>query len=481
MGTVIASLAWSGAVSYSPMLCAHCASPLPDGSRFCVNCGADVGEPSSGSSASLDDVGVARLTRMLREETAGEYEIEREIARGGMGVVYVATEIQLRRRVAIKVLPPALTFGEAAIHRFRREARTAAALDHPNIIPIYRVSSGGELMWYSMKLLEGRSLDALLKEQERLAFSDVVDTLEQVADALDYAHQHGVIHRDIKPGNIVLDDRGRVTVTDFGIAKEIQEGSLSESGALLGTPYYMAPEQYVGGETTGATDQYSLGVVAYQCLGARVPFEASSAYELLNKHVSEPPPPLAELRSDLPPCAYAAIERALAKNPQDRFTTVAEFVSTLAGRTPAVAAPRRSRHVAWGVGMTAAALALYGVVTVVRGAREESPPPRADESLSLATETAGRDTIQRESAPRIRTAPTLQAPMAVLVIRLSNGWARIYVDGDLRGERPVHREELPPGTHTLRFERPGFAALDTTLTLQAGVNVLEIEMRRISP
>src|SRR5205823_13430017 len=172
---------WS-TVSYLPMRCVHCANPLPDGSLFCTNCGTDVRDPAATPAASLDDVGVAKLTRLLREETAGEYEIEREIARGGMGVVYLATEIQLRRRVAIKVLPPTLTFGEAAIQRFRREARTAAALDHPNIIPIYRVSSGGELMWYSMKLLEGKSLDTLLKAQEHFAFEDAIAVLEQVAD-----------------------------------------------------------------------------------------------------------------------------------------------------------------------------------------------------------------------------------------------------------------------------------------------------------
>ena len=158
------------AVSYPPMLCAHCASPLPDGGQFCTNCGADVRSPSSSSPASLDDAGVAKLTRVLREDTAGEYEIERELARGGMGVVYLATETQLRRRVAIKVLPPALTFGQGAIERFRREARTAAALDHPNIIPIYRVSAGGELLWYSMKLLEGKSLDTILAERKLLEF-----------------------------------------------------------------------------------------------------------------------------------------------------------------------------------------------------------------------------------------------------------------------------------------------------------------------
>src|SRR5436309_1988209 len=169
------------AVSYPPMLCAHCASPLPDGGQFCTNCGADVRSPSSSSPASLDDAGVAKLTRVLREDTAGEYEIERELARGGMGVVYLATETQLRRRVAIKVLPPALTFGEGAIEPFRREARTAAGLDHPAIIPIYRVSTGGELLWYSMKLLEGKSLDTLLKERvEALAFEQLHRVPEQL-------------------------------------------------------------------------------------------------------------------------------------------------------------------------------------------------------------------------------------------------------------------------------------------------------------
>src|SRR2546430_15713969 len=126
--------------------------------------------PSSSSPASLDDAGVAKLTRVLREDTAGEYEIERELARGGMGVVYLATETQLRRRVAIKVLPPALTFGEGAIERFRREARTAAGLDHPHIIPVHRVPAGGRLLWYPMKLLEGRSLAPILNDRCRSQF-----------------------------------------------------------------------------------------------------------------------------------------------------------------------------------------------------------------------------------------------------------------------------------------------------------------------
>ena len=468
------------------MRCAHCASPLPDGSVFCTNCGADARESPSASPAPLDDAGVAKLTRFLREETAGDYEIDRELARGGMGVVYVATEIQLRRRVAIKVLPPALTFGQGAIERFRREARTAAALDHPNIIPIYRVSAGGELLWYSMKLLEGKSLDTILKERERLEFEETVAILDQVADALDYAHLHGVIHRDVKPGNIVLDERGRVTVTDFGIAKEIQETSASASGHLLGTPYYMSPEQYRGGEISGAADQYSLGVVAYQCLGGRVPFDASTAYDLLNKHVSQPPPPLTDLRPDLPPHAFAAIDRALAKQPADRFTTVTDFVSALAGRAPAVMAPqrvtlRRRTLVTLGAGVAAVAVALYGGMSLRARAPQQAQPPRPSSADDTLRRPSPPLPSGRRAGPPPSAAAPRQAPSALLIIRITPGWARIYVDGDSRGERPVHREELPPGTHTLRFERPGFAPLDTTLTLRSGTNVIEIGMRRATP
>ena len=483
------------AVSYPPMLCAHCASPLPDGGQFCTNCGADVRSPSSSSPASLDDAGVAKLTRVLREDTAGEYEIERELARGGMGVVYLATETQLRRRVAIKVLPPALTFGEGAIERFRREARTAAGLDHPAIIPIYRVSTGGELLWYSMKLLEGKSLDTLLKERGRLEFEETVAILDQVADALGYAHEHGVIHRDVKPGNIVLDARGRVTVTDFGIAKEIQEASASASGHLLGTPYYMSPEQYRGTEISGAADQYSLGVVAYQCLGGQVPFDASTAYELLSKHVTQPPPPLVDLRPDLPTHAYGAIERALAKNPADRFPTVADFINALSGRWVAGVPSRRvrarrSRLRSAAAGIAVLAGAAYGAWTLLRPIERTADPPRPtgngdtimrppERPARVVEGRATQSPARNAAAGAVQSLPARsQPPTAVLVVRVAGGWARIYVDGDLRGERPVHREELPPGTHTLRFERPGFVSLDTTLTLRSGTNVLEIAMRR---
>ncbi|MFI5279330.1 MAG: serine/threonine-protein kinase, partial [Gemmatimonadales bacterium] len=270
------------------------------------------------------------LKTMLVAATVGDYDIQDELGRGGMAVVYKATEVHLRRPVAIKILPPELTFAKGSTERFHREAQTAAALDHPNIIPIYRISGTGKLCWYAMKFLEGRSLGDILAEKGLLTVSESIAILEQVASALDYAHQHGVIHRDVKPGNVMLDVNGRVTVTDFGIAKELTSGALTGSGAILGTPYYMSPEQCRGGAgITGAADQYSMAVMAYQMVSGQLPFDADSAIDVIHKHVSEPPPPLEMLLPGLPRHVVSAINRALAKKASERFPTATAFVAAM--------------------------------------------------------------------------------------------------------------------------------------------------------
>jgi serine/threonine-protein kinase len=190
------------------------------------------------------------MEALLKEETQGEFEIERLLGKGGMAMVYLAKEVHLDRKVAIKVLPPELTFGHG-VERFKREAKTAAALDHPHIIPIYRIASGGKLFWYAMKFLEGRSMEQYLKEKNRLSLEETIRILQPVCQALEYAHEHQVIHRDIKPANVMLDLRDRVTVTDFGIAKALTEGTLTASGSVIGTPFYMSPEQGMGKQVTG--------------------------------------------------------------------------------------------------------------------------------------------------------------------------------------------------------------------------------------
>lgn len=312
------------------MLCAHCATPVPDDARFCHSCGSMVSdaEGQAAATASMDASSFSHMEKLLREETAGEYTIQRLLGRGGMAVVYLAVEVQLARKVAIKVLPPELTFGHG-VERFKREAKTAAALDHPHIIPIYRIASEGKLFWYAMKFLEGRSLEDLLKEKERLGLEETIDILDQVADALDYAHEHQVVHRDIKPANVMLDSRNRVVLTDFGIAKALTEGTLTASGSVIGTPYFMSPEQGMGKLVTGAADQYSVGVMAYRMLAGQVPFEGDSAIDILHKHCMLPPPALESAAPGLPRHVYRAVARSLAKQPEQRYPSVSAFVEAL--------------------------------------------------------------------------------------------------------------------------------------------------------
>jgi len=196
--------------------CPRCGALTPAANRYCGSCGASISQsvshPTVGAAVArgdrLTDSGALELRHLLMDATQGDFEIGAELGRGGMAIVYRATEVHLARTVAIKVLPPDLTFAKGATERFQREAKTAAALDHPNIIPIYRISSNGRLFWYAMKYLEGRSLAEIVQEKGLLTVGETIAILDQVAVALDYAHQRNVVHRDIKPGNVMLDVNG---------------------------------------------------------------------------------------------------------------------------------------------------------------------------------------------------------------------------------------------------------------------------------
>jgi serine/threonine protein kinase len=287
----------------------------------------------------MDQSAFAHMEKMLRDETAGEYVVGKMLGRGGMAVVYLAEETRLARKVALKVLPPELTFGHG-VDRFLREAKTAATLDHPHIIPIYRIASGGKLFWYAMKFLEGTSLDDVLKERGAYSLDETIVLLEQVADALDYAHEHHVIHRDIKPANVMLDNRNRVIITDFGIAKALTEGALTASGSVIGTPYYMSPEQGMGKPVSGAADQYSVAVMAFRMLSGHLPFDGDSAIDILHKHCMMDPPLLSESMPHLPQHVVVAVEKAMAKKANERFPNIKEFVKAM--KDPSVKVQRPS-------------------------------------------------------------------------------------------------------------------------------------------
>jgi len=272
------------------------------------------------------------------------YDIEGELGRGGMGVVYRARDRKLRRAVAIKVLPPELAYRDDVKQRFLREAQTAAQLNHPNIVPIYGVEERGGIVCFVMALVEGDPLALRLATEARPPLRDVCRVLRGVADALAYAHARGIVHRDIKPDNILLDRAtGNPMVTDFGIARAAEgDARLTVTGIAVGTPAYMSPEQAMGErEIDGRSDLYSLAIVGYQMLAGELPFQATNTPSMLMKHISDTPRALRERRRDLPPLLVAAIERAMAKRPQDRWEDAGKFrdaIAALEGGAAALAA-----------------------------------------------------------------------------------------------------------------------------------------------
>ena len=287
----------------------------------------------------MTDSAQTPLAQRLQKALAGTYTVEGEIGRGGMGVVYRARDERLHRRVAIKVLPPELAFQEEIRARFTREAQTAARLSHPHVVPIFDVgAAGGDLVYFVMGYVDGESLGGRIKRRGQLPAEEVRRIMKETADALSAAHALSIIHRDIKPDNILLDGtRGRVMVTDFGIAKALQGGSgatLTSAGVAIGTPSYMSPEQAAGEkEIDGRSDLYSLGIVAYQmCLG-QPPFSAPTVAGILMKQITEPAPMVSDSRDDIPEDLTLAIARCLEKDPENRWPTADALRRSLESRS----------------------------------------------------------------------------------------------------------------------------------------------------
>ena len=261
---------------------------------------------------------------------AGQYELEREIGRGGMGVVYLARDLKLDRRVAIKTLPPHLAFDPVVRERFLREARTAGRLTHPNIVPIHRADELDGHVFFVMGFVDGASLAQRIRDLGRIDPREALRELRDVAFALGFAHDHGIIHRDVKAENILIEAAsGRALVTDFGIARLAEAAPLTATGQVLGTVYYLSPEQVSGEAVDARSDIYSLGVVGYFALAGRFPFDAELASAVLIAHVTKTAPPLHTIASDCPRAFADVIDRCLAKDPNDRYQTAIDVVGAL--------------------------------------------------------------------------------------------------------------------------------------------------------
>jgi len=255
----------------------------------------------------------------LQQAVAGRYSLDRELGRGGMGVVFLARDVALDRQIAIKLLPPELAADPSIRERFLREARTAAGLSHPNVVQIHSVEERGDLVFFVMAFVDGETLGARVRRDGPLPASDVMRITQEVGWALAHAHARGVIHRDVKPDNVLLEyETGRAMVTDFGIARVATGTDTPPSGAVRGTPQYMSPEQAAGTVIDARSDLYSLGVTAFFAATGRLPFEATSVAGYLTQHATVPAPSVSSLSPRLPLRFSAAVDRCLAKNPADR-------------------------------------------------------------------------------------------------------------------------------------------------------------------
>jgi len=329
--------------------CPDCQSELADSNRFCPSCGARTpqytattgAQPAPGDAVTTEASHRERLQRALGEG----WQITRLIGRGGFAEVYAALDVSLRREVAVKTLRHDIEVSPQMLQRFRREAESVARLRHPNIVPIYQVGEGEGIVYFIMPVIEGESLANALIRGGSFTIAETTRVLREVAGALGAAHRMGVVHRDVKPDNIMLEGpERRAVVMDFGIAKlaDAAEARLTGTGLLIGSPHYMSPEQAAGESVLDQrSDEYSLAVVGYQMLAGRMPFESTSVQSILFKQMTETPPPITELRPDVPPALAAVLARALAKKPDDRFQTMEEFAAALPANDSRESSSRR--------------------------------------------------------------------------------------------------------------------------------------------
>ncbi len=494
------------------MYCSRCGTQNKDTAKFCDSCGLDLTAMTpTGVRAEAPDI--AEID-MVRQELNEEYEILEELGRGGMAIVFKAKEKQLEREVAIKVLPFSLAFDKEFVERFQREARTSARLEHPNIIPIYRVGKSGRIIYFVMKFLRGKPLSSILATRGSLPPVEIKKILAEVGRALAYAHKKEIVHRDIKPDNIMFDEHGHAVVTDFGIAKAASGGKLTGTGMSIGTPHYMSPEQAKAQPLDGRSDLYSLGVVAYQCLTGGVPFDGEDSFSIGYKHIMEeiPTPPLENPEKRQ---LFEIVRKMMAKTPAQRFQNADELVSVLESgrsvsfttdattampsltgarlasapttplpratgtRPPATAdeAPRRSvlsglllwliivGAVFGGGGFYAYKQGL--IFAKDKGGTGESTGVPGNTARDTTRLAAGDTSKQRGDTSHVTQPPPPPAPgePGKLVLQNVPAGARISIEGQpVRGTQV----DLPPGVHRLTVRAAGYQTYDRQVIITPG-------------
>jgi serine/threonine-protein kinase len=510
------------------MYCPHCGAQNDEAFKFCKTCGTDLSATLPLDAVAKPEIEEPSELDLVRGELKEEYEIIEELGRGGMAIVFRAREKTLDREVAIKVLPFSLAYDKEFVERFQREARTSAKLEHPAIIPIYRVGKSGRVIYFVMKFLRGKPLSALLSTRGALPPNEIRQIISQVARALAYAHRSGIVHRDIKPDNIMFDEHGQALVTDFGIAKAATGGKLTGTGMAIGTPHYMSPEQARAQQIDGRSDIYSLGIVAYQCLSGLVPYDGEDSFSIGYKHIMEelPVPPLeTQEQRDL----FEVIRKMLAKAPDERFQTADEMVEVLesgAGYVatgistaqtrsiPSVGFPRlskissaattplprsnaglpaiplrRGRSIAAGLTIwmltVAAILGGGGFLAYKKGlifgrtAVDSSAVPPPD-SARLAADSLAADSARRATGG-VDSTPATQLPQGTpgkLVLQGAiPAEARVTMDGQRVSGTQL---DLAPGTHKLEVRALGYVPYERQVLIAPGGTVtLPVALQKV--
>jgi tRNA A-37 threonylcarbamoyl transferase component Bud32 len=400
--------------------CDDCRILLPDAARYCFICGRELEEKSAPAYDGGDDAVIATVQARLAHALGGRYRVDRVLGKGGMGIVFLAEARSDGAAVAIKVLRAELSNDANGVARFQREAEIAASLEHRGIIPILEVGSEEGLHYFVMRYVDGCSLDVLLRERKEagrpLPVAAVARILVEAAETLSYAHGKGIVHRDVKPANILLDGESRVLLTDFGISKAAvaSEGAttaaaLTEYGTVLGTPHYLAPEQALSRNVDGRADQYALAIVGFEMLTGSVPFDEETSHAIIHRHVNELPPRVNSLREDVPEHISAAIARALMKAPSHRFANMEQFARAI-DPTANLAVRRRriARRVAAALACAAllAAAATWGRTLMHLAGHA---PDATSTSLAPATASPLAPAVKRPAAKRSVAKPTRPA------------------------------------------------------------------------
>jgi serine/threonine protein kinase len=484
-------------------VCTRCGATLIPSSTSCARCGATVTGPGATEHTE-------RIRLRLQESVGEAYRLIELLGRGGMGIVFRAHETALDREVALKVLALDPILSPEAYARFEREAKLAARLDHPHIVPIFAVGQRNTVAFYTMRLVRGGTLEDVLAGHNMLDVEHVFDILRDVARALDYAHAQGVIHRDIKPANVLIGDSGHAMVSDFGIAKALGSGEapVGSGTGIIGSPGYMSPEQWRGEDIDARADQYALGVMAFEMLTGHRPFETVKVQDLLKLHLSAEVPKASALRAGLEAHTDAAIQRAMAKNSSERFPSTSAFVDALAGRRPVGRAsvtatsiiappppPKRSNGA-----LIAVALFLLAVagVAAVFGLSRNGPTEqqikteithrrRPVASTPAATALDSVPTVDTNFDLDATNQPVYRRPVALdpalgggtvgrnsdapayIRIVARGGAAKVRLDGRTLGFTPLV-VRVDAGSHYVSLESSGDAFMPDRLTVDAVAN-----------